>query len=780
MKFFLLKKSSNDYRIYNGNYDLNCPSCKVETLYWFISKKGKPINISQPIIFCKMHGIYDFQKNFVLDKRKQINEILNYNSGVIKSRISNFRAFVYTILFKYQEMTKKLYESATKNSSDKNYLREERMTLKLYYGYSLLRLFELEDDKGLFFERGEKLLKTMNENEYKFFWDVMESELNLLLNNKFDLLSIFDYGEKNNKLAIIFNSDKRILKKILRWGSRNENRAFFNSINDLQLDFIFYDRDQSSRHFSLERMEDLWDLYLAIYKEFFGIDCLFENPTEFKHAVETFRLFHTEIIPLGKENLNSSINYFAKEFNISQEQLKKYVDSFLPICYDLENMIPIRKCKTTYNLEKSILNAASCWRIKNDKFFIPQPLDWLERRLEDIGPLFLKKIETLPGKINYDLFCDEIEILINGILARKISINPTLLHKGLSIQPNFTNLKIIAKNKPFTLDSGEEGEIDLIIQNMGIVYLLEAKSLRKGRANRKYIRNTSPRQCDRYVDLIKSGAFKSLLSKFQVDYDQIKEVRILIVTSRNPDFHFVQSKDTKYVFGVISVVDFLRLYIGFRSNVESSFVDDLGREIGKILQNGNKDVFTIQTSILQTKHRLNAYKQQIDTIYTYNWLNSRNLIHSMPEFSFPKAIKKKDESNEELMSFFPFSKGTGEFLFGTFNQLILEGSFKNEPSWILKTPKEITERPIKVYLATQIGNNHYKAWCESCEICYVYYESGKQLNHEMEKKCYFCEEKLIDFPSALRKKYSTELTIKILHFKMEIQSKMLRGCINYE
>jgi len=752
----------------------------VETLYWSVSKKGKPISVNKPIVFCEKHRIHDFQENLVSDRIEQINELFNHNNGVIKPLISDFRIFVHTILFNYQETTKKLFESIKNNSPDKNNILEERIKLKLYYGYSLIRLYELEDEKYIFFERGQDELKPMNNSDYTFFRGLMEGELMLLFSNKLDLLSFFDYGEKNKKLAIIFKSDKKTLKKILRWGYRNENRSFFNSTNNLESDFLFYDRDQSPRHFSLERMEGLWNLFTVVYKEFFGIDCLFENPSEFKLAIEIFRFFHTDIFPFGKENPNPIVNNFVNKSNVSQKQLKKFIDSFLPICYDLGKSIPIKKYKRFNDLESIIYNIASCCKFNNKRFLIPQPFDWLERRIGDIGPLFLRKIETLPSKMSLDLFCDEIELLVNGILTGKLSITPTTLHKEIRIQKKSFSLKIIAKNVHFTLDNGEDGEIDIIIQNMGTLYLLEAKSLRKGRANRKYIREKSPRQCDRYVDLVKEGYLESLLSKYRVDYNQVKDVRILVVTSRYPDFHFVQSKDTQYVFGVISVVNFLRLYIGFRSDVESTFVDDLGKEIVINLHNTDKDAFIIHTSNLQTKYRINAYKKQIDSIYTHNWLNTKNYPNLKPLFTFPEEINDKNESDEEMMSFLPFSKKTGNFLFGIFNQIVLEGSFKNELNWVLKTPKKITDQPIKVYLATQIGNTHFKTWCEPCEICYVYYEDDKQEKHELEKRCFFCEEKLVFFPSVLKKKYSTELNQRILFYKMQIQSKMFQGHVNYE
>ncbi|MFX0171116.1 MAG: hypothetical protein ACFE9L_04285 [Candidatus Hodarchaeota archaeon] len=112
--------------------------------------------------------------------------------------------------------------------------------------------------------------------------------------------------------------------------------------------------------------------------------------------------------------------------------------------------------------------------------------------------------------------------------------------------------------------------------------------------------------------------------------------------------------------------------------------------------------------------------------------------------------------------------------------MLFEGYFINEPNWILKSPKLISEHPIKMYLATQLGNTHLKKWCHICKICFVFYHEPNEDIIFKKLECLFCKYNLLELPKHLRKKYNSEMSIQILSFKAGLGEKRMTGNIIHD
>ncbi|MFW9997677.1 MAG: hypothetical protein ACFFD4_36900, partial [Candidatus Odinarchaeota archaeon] len=681
------------------------------------------------------------------------------NTLFLRKRPREFQFFVRTLLQQNLEIVTYEYvesESQSRDMREIAKIKQEQGRLLFLYGYGLIRLFQLENDIGSVFK--EKNEVAVEETLFNRFMSLIEQELTLLSSMKLDLLSYFDYGrDKSNQVYVSFKNDSKTLEKIIKWGNRYVNQDFFDSIQNMKSGrFLFYDRDWSPRHITLEKMNVIWNVFQEVYKEFFGIECLFDNPSQYLAGLNGFNRVSTSWSLSKPEQFLELKDQYGNSIIVDQEILRKSVSTFLPICQPLEQIKPIEKMLDTYKLNDTLFYTALGCKTPDNMYLLPIPF-WLKKKISLVGPRFLKKLETSCGNVHWDLFCEELEFLIEKILDKSLAIQPALFYKPLEIQKISPTMKIIDKNVEFRLKDGKKGEIDLLVQKDQILYLLEAKSLRKGRKNKEYIKKKSPKQCDRYTEFILEKELDAFLSSYGLD-GQISEVRILVVTSGFPDFLCVESPDTGNIYGVISSIDFFRLFLGFWAIMENKIIDKLIRDFSSSC----KDVFVSLKvsgiSIAQTKYRLINYKRQIYKIYTQNWLLPTARLTSMPSFSYPV---------------------NGITIFDIKGSMKIERYFRNEPDWFLKHPKKLADKPLKIYLATQLGAVHIKTWCRNCESCFIVYTEELE-GQPADLKCYFCKKSLTELPDAIRENYISELQNVIVSFKFGLSKKILDGDLRLE
>lgn len=634
-------------------------------------------------------------------------------------------------------------------------LKQINILLRIH-AYALLRLHQL-DPKILFKKINNDNLEFERDSSYDTeFYAKLNLEIDIIMQKRYYLLNLFNFSQTDQNLQIIFRNDEKTLLKIISLTKIFENEEFLSKIQNsiiIQTDsFVFLEKDNSPRHLDSRYMTKIWSIFRDTYKEHFKVNCIFDNPSDFKSSLSI---------------LNSFFQPFDEPFNIISDYVKfDYLEKFgedikPPISTSLFGMfVNINKLPKITSIGsndrfcKIIQEIAYGFHLDKENIIVPSPYG-LKRAFETIGPNLFSKLDNTEGITKNDIFCKEIEFLAYYIKRGLLPIQPNQYERAVKIKIRPGNVGILISGYNFTLKDGTDGEIDIIAENNHRLFLIEAKKKDKGRINRSYIKNKSPLQCDKYVKFISEGYLEKFLKIKGRNINDFAQVNVLVVTSSFPDFYFVQSKETHNIYSVLSYVEFLRYFYGYTSILENLYVDEIVSDLQKFFYKDFKNPILNNLAIYQIKFMLITYRKDLLKILTKDW---RNLAEKqkLPKFKLP------EDSN------------VLKLILSTQAQSIIDWYFKDEPNWLLKIPRLIHKGKIPVYLRTQLGNTHIKLYCSNCDSIHIFYHNEKQKINSSHL-CDICKNELITIPDYLRQKYITNISIALLMYKSKYSAKRSVG-----